>query len=159
MAEMNVREAQFADFLTSQNLAWAFEPIRFKVGKSTYLPDFYCPDNDIFYEVVGTNSTYHQNKEKVKRFIRIYPHINFKYVHPDGSLFVPAKPSRKRKKPTLIRKIALRMDEDFYNQILAGADLIRAESPSEFIRMSIENLLYDVLENPAQAARKIMGEM
>ena len=94
---MNIREEQFAEFLAGQGLAWAFEPIRFQVRESTYLPDFYCPDDDTFYEVVGTTSTYHQNKEKVKKFIKDYPHINFKYVNPDGSPFIYKPRKRKRR--------------------------------------------------------------
>ena len=92
---MNKREEIFARYLEKQNKCWVFEPIRFEVNQTTYMPDFYCPDEDTFYEVVGTRQAISQRAKKIAEFIQIYPHIKFKLVHPNGEKYY-YKPRKER---------------------------------------------------------------
>lgn len=51
-------EFLFIEFMKNKRIGLIYEPFRLKVGfidhfrrKATYLPDFYCPKEDKFYEV------------------------------------------------------------------------------------------------------------
>ena len=54
---INVRsswEANFARYLTFIGKKWEYEPRRLKLNSGkTYLPDFYLPDEDVYYEIKG----------------------------------------------------------------------------------------------------------
>jgi len=84
---MNKREEIFVCYLENQGKCWIFEPIRFQLKNTTYTPDFYCPDEDVFYEVVGTRQAISQRAKKIAEFIKTYPHIQFKLVHPNGKKY------------------------------------------------------------------------
>jgi len=85
---MNDREEMFALYLESQGKAFAYEPICFKLKKSRYTPDFYCPDDNTFYEVIGTRQALHMSRAKIIRFLNEYPEIKFKLVRPDGKNYI-----------------------------------------------------------------------
>jgi len=84
---MNDREKVFADFLTTNNKTYISQPPRFKLKKTTYRTDFYCPEDNTYYEVVGTRQAFHSIKPKLREFIKTYPEINFKIVKPNGKLY------------------------------------------------------------------------
>lgn len=42
-----------AQHLDAQGIVWEYEPKRFDLGWTTYLPDFYLPDHDMYIEVKG----------------------------------------------------------------------------------------------------------
>jgi hypothetical protein len=46
-------EVDFAEALDRHGIAWDFEPKRFDLGWTTYLPDFYLPASDTYVEVKG----------------------------------------------------------------------------------------------------------
>ncbi len=84
---MNKSEGIFAEYLESKGRCWAYEPMRFILSESTYRPDFYCPDNDTFYEVANTRQAFNFQRKKYERFVQEYPHIKFVIVHPSGELY------------------------------------------------------------------------
>lgn len=71
-------------------------PANFKVrgDSKNYSPDFYDPEGNVFYEVIGTFQAYHANKGKIEEFRKIFPKIILKLVMADGSEFIPGEPSK-----------------------------------------------------------------
>ena len=59
------KEKQFANILNKQNRKWKYPAKRFKLKNTTYRPDFFLPDENLYIEVVGTRQAYHQNKHKI----------------------------------------------------------------------------------------------
>lgn len=88
---MHDSEKQFAHYLKSQGKTWLYEPRRFKLKATTYKPDFYCPENDIYYEVVGTRQAIWRAKNKIIEFKKSYPNIKFKIVKPNGEMYIGRK--------------------------------------------------------------------
>ncbi len=54
-------EARWAYFFDELGIPWDYEPEAYTDGKTTYLPDFYLPDQDCFWEVKG-EATYSERK-------------------------------------------------------------------------------------------------
>lgn len=81
---MHKSEQAFADFLTFQGKTYEFQPKRFELEDTTYRADFYCPEDDTYYEVVGTRQAISAIKWKILEFIRTYPDIKFRIVKPNG---------------------------------------------------------------------------
>lgn len=79
---MHPSEKTFADVLTARGKIWKAQPCRFKLGHTTYTPDFYCPDDDVYYEVKKTCAS--KDIEKIIRFKKAYPKIVLKVVSPNG---------------------------------------------------------------------------
>lgn len=44
-------ESRVAAALDEADICWIYEPCRFKLSRTTYLPDFYLPEFDIYLEV------------------------------------------------------------------------------------------------------------
>ncbi len=84
-------EFEFSEHLKSQNKSWIFQPKEFKLKNTTYRADFYCPENNTYYEVVGTRQAISAIKEKIKEFIKTYPEIKFKIVKPNGENYYRTK--------------------------------------------------------------------
>lgn len=85
-------EQQFADYLTAQGKTCVYEPVLQldtplpkRAGNQTYKPDFYCMEDDIYYEVSANRQAYHLSMKKIRRLREIYPDIKIKVVNPDGS--------------------------------------------------------------------------
>lgn len=87
--EMWPSEKIFADFLDSQGLDWEYEPKKFDLGDTKYIPDFYVPSQDIYYEVIGSQGAYnpHVKKGHFEKMATLFSDINLKIVYPDGQLF------------------------------------------------------------------------
>ncbi|MDP9367891.1 MAG: hypothetical protein M3Q03_06390 [Chloroflexota bacterium] len=54
-------EARWAYFFDELGVPWDYEPEQYTDGKTAYLPDFYLPDQDCFWEVKG-EATYSERK-------------------------------------------------------------------------------------------------
>lgn len=66
-------EVRCADALDRKGIKWEYEPRRFDLGDCTYLPDFYLPEQDVYWEVkgwLGPNS-----QRKINRFREVHPDI------------------------------------------------------------------------------------
>ncbi len=70
-------ERRFANLLTQSKRKWRYSKKRFKVDNTTYQPDFYLPNENLYIEVVGTIQAYRANQKKIERFKQLYPHIKF----------------------------------------------------------------------------------
>lgn len=64
-------EARFAIFLDYLGIKWLYEHEGFDMDGIWYLPDFYIPDSDLYFEVKGTscwNEMSKEDQEKVLAF-------------------------------------------------------------------------------------------
>lgn len=75
-------EKQFARFLISQGKTYKAQPKTFGFDGTRYRPDFYCPEDDIYYEVKIQFST--GDAIKLLKFKKFFPHIKLKIVSPNG---------------------------------------------------------------------------
>jgi hypothetical protein len=66
-------EVRVARALDSLGIKWVYEPKRFDLGTCRYKPDFYLPDQDVFWEVKGWFSP--DSQRKVSLFRSQYPDI------------------------------------------------------------------------------------
>ena len=71
------KEKQFADLLDKQKKEWQYPTKRFDLGNTTYRPDFYLPNENLYIEVIGTRQAYHANKNKIFKFRKLYPFVKF----------------------------------------------------------------------------------
>ncbi len=85
---MHRTEHRFANILTAHNKTWKYHPKRFEVGDSTYEPDFYCVEDDIYIEVTSSKAAYEFNKNKYILFQKLYPNLKFTIVKPNGEPFI-----------------------------------------------------------------------
>lgn len=46
-------EIIYAKYLTKNHIKWQYEPKAFDLGNTTYTPDFYLPEKDIYVEIKG----------------------------------------------------------------------------------------------------------
>lgn len=76
-------EREFANFLESQGKTWVSHPKRFYFGGTSYQADFYCPEDDIYYEV-KTESIPNESLKKYILFKKYFPHLKLKIVSPNG---------------------------------------------------------------------------
>lgn len=67
-------EMWFSQFLTLSGYKWKYESKTFDLGDTTYTPDFYLPEWDLYIEVKGYFSD--KAKEKMKKFKELYKNIN-----------------------------------------------------------------------------------
>jgi hypothetical protein len=74
---MYPKEKEFADLLNKQHKKWIYPTKRFNLGKTTYRPDFYLPNERLYIEVVGSRQAFHANKNKIILFKKLFPHIKF----------------------------------------------------------------------------------
>lgn len=65
-------EVNIAKWLDKQNWGWLYEPKRFILKNKTYLPDFYLPDLNVYWEIKGWFHERHQ--ETVRQFRELYPY-------------------------------------------------------------------------------------
>lgn len=66
-------EVEVAEYLDAQRIAWEYEPRRFDLGDTTYVPDFYLPDDDCYWEVKGWFNE--RARRKAAAFRECYPEI------------------------------------------------------------------------------------
>jgi hypothetical protein len=66
-------EKKFAEFLTNKNVKW--ERIKIKYLKThTYTPDFYCPDQNVYFEIKG----FRRERDLYKMFLVLKEHPDLK---------------------------------------------------------------------------------
>jgi len=85
---MQKSEREFADFLESKGKTWIYHPGTFKLtlgGFKSYEPDFYCYEDDIFYEV--KTSLTPKDAERMLIFKKEYPSLKLKIVSSNGVPF------------------------------------------------------------------------
>jgi len=60
-------EVRAAQYLDTKGIAWEYEKHRFDLGECTYLPDFYLPETQVFWEVKGWLDARSQRKTQLFR--------------------------------------------------------------------------------------------
>ena len=89
---MSVVEGVFFYHMKRRDIALQYEPFAFDLGiprpiakgNKTYTPDFYCPSNDTYYEVITTLQYYNYRKWIYDLFRKQYPNRKFEIIWPDG---------------------------------------------------------------------------
>jgi len=82
-------EAEFARILDFYHIAWQYEPRTFAIEwdeegnvASSFTPDFYLPDQDLYIELTTARQTLVTKKNrKVRRLREIYPDVNVKILY------------------------------------------------------------------------------
>ncbi len=71
-------ETKFAQFLDLSGYKWEYESTTFDLGNSTYTPDFYISEWDLYIEIKGWWRD--DAKEKYSRFKKLYPKQTIKLL-------------------------------------------------------------------------------
>jgi len=71
-------EIAYAQYLDKNNIKWQYEPKTFDLGNTTYTPDFYLPEKDLYIEIKGQFSKYARNK--IQKFQKKLEDINFEIL-------------------------------------------------------------------------------
>lgn len=82
-------EAEFARILDFYNIVWQYEPRTFAVEwdnegnvASSFTPDFYLPDHNLYIELTTAKQPLVTKKNrKVRRLRELYPEINIKVLY------------------------------------------------------------------------------
>lgn len=64
-------EIEIAKWLDKQGWKWLYEPKRFELKDRTYSPDFYLPEQNVYWEVKGWFHERHQ--ETIRQFRELFP--------------------------------------------------------------------------------------
>lgn len=101
---MNTRELQFAEVFTKRGLTLVAQPCRFWLAgiRQKYSPDFFCVEEDTYYEVSGSRQAHSQGRARIVLMAREYSHIKFRVVKPNGE---PYREIKKKKRLCLPRVI------------------------------------------------------
>jgi len=76
-------EVAYAKYLDFNNIKWLYESKTFDLGNTTYTPDFYLPESDLFIEIKGWWSD--KFDIKIKLFTELYSNINL-IIYEEGVL-------------------------------------------------------------------------
>ena len=76
------------NYFTHSN--WIYHPVNFRLSDTSYTPDFYDGEKNIFIEVVGSRQAFHNNKEKYKSLNATFPKIKFEVRLSNGELIEDA---------------------------------------------------------------------
>jgi hypothetical protein len=79
-------EITFIIVMARQGLSLEYELKRFKLKNTSYLPDFYCKENNTWYEVSSTKSCYEYSRPKILELLEILNNtMTLIMVRPDGT--------------------------------------------------------------------------
>lgn len=70
---------------------FSYQPAAFNLGNTKYLPDFYDPIRNVFYEVIGSRQRFQQLKGKLKRFKELFPNMKLLVCLGDGKPYHSTK--------------------------------------------------------------------
>jgi len=85
---MHKCEEIFEKKLKKQFRLYDHQPKGFQMGRIHYRADFYCYDNDTYYEVVGTRQALSKLRHKITKLIETKPNIKIRIVKPDGHIYI-----------------------------------------------------------------------
>lgn len=114
-------EKIFAKYLTNQGKTYKAQPETFKLGDTTYRPDFYCYEDGCYYEVKTFASR--ESLDKVIRFRKAYPHKKIKIVTPSGFPFISRSVEKRAKEIKKEMDNILFLIEELKNQDAFRFDL------------------------------------
>ena len=90
---VNKREIEFLISRSDSHLI--YDPARFNLGDTSYSPDFYDVEKNIFIEVAGSRQAYSKNKHKYKIMAEKFPLIKLEVRLPDGRLLSDVEHGKK----------------------------------------------------------------
>jgi len=88
-------EVAYAKYLDKNNIIWQYESKTFNLGNTTYTPDFYLPEKNLYIEVKGYATDLFKNKMKLFKsqfknvkiaIIDKYVLMNLKLINKRGDL-------------------------------------------------------------------------
>jgi len=134
-------EKQFAHFLESQGKTYVPQPRTFKYNGKSYRPDFYCMQDDTYYEV--KTQLLFSEAVRLLEFKKFYPYVKLKIVAPNGYPYYSRTTAK-----------ALEVIEDKLN-FLKSRDILEI-SPKEFQKNLKE---FHVIEKktPGNSLRSFSG--
>lgn len=112
------REKEFIELLDKNKRPWIYQARRFKLSKTTYTPDFYLPEEDLYIEVVGTSQAYRANKEKIAEFKKLYPQVKFVILDYKGNALIINK-TKKSLNIKGINRLNFEIDDDKHSAFKA----------------------------------------
>jgi hypothetical protein len=71
-------EILYAKYLDNNNIGWLYEPKTFDLKTTTYTPDFYLPEKDLYIEIKGYFSDL--AKAKINKFKKMYKNIKLEIL-------------------------------------------------------------------------------
>lgn len=71
-------EVRFAKALDRRGIKWEYEGRAFDLGHRTYTPDFYTPEDGVYWEVKGWLND--DSKDKINAFRRQFPELSLVVV-------------------------------------------------------------------------------
>lgn len=74
-----------------------FHPVNFYFNESRYSPDFYDPQENVFYEVSSSPQAFYFQKRNIEKMSKYFPKIKIVVVKPDGSKYI-SRPRKEGKK-------------------------------------------------------------
>lgn len=136
--KMFPKEKQFADLLDKQGRKWQYPSPRFKLKNTTYRPDFFLPNENLYVEVVGTRQAYHINKKKIAQFKKLYSNIRFILVDCKGNPF-PSRDYQHYYGQEMIER-SIRVSDEIYRKI---KEIAKQEQRSikTIVKIAVENHL------------------
>lgn len=78
----NIGEKDFAEMMEKRGYTLIYQP---SLPSFKMRPDFYCVEDETYYEIIATKQTYHARKDKIKNAQKMG--IKLKVVYPDGTEF------------------------------------------------------------------------
>lgn len=81
-------EQTYAKLVEKQGLTWEYEPRRFNLGDTTYKPDFYIPEEDLYVEVIATKGALHFHDKQIKKLNKLYPNIRLVKILMDNKKLI-----------------------------------------------------------------------
>lgn len=72
---------------------FSYEPTIFRINGTKYIPDFYDPKENCFYEIIGSRQRFEQLKNKLRKFRECYPEIKLIVCFGDGKPYHSTKNS------------------------------------------------------------------
>lgn len=89
---MSPAEIQFSKTLDGRGIEWFFETRRLDTGipckkasrNIMYIPDFWCPEIDTYYEVSATRQAKEHSQRKINLVLQKSPKLKIIIVHPNG---------------------------------------------------------------------------
>jgi len=111
--KINQGEKKFQEKLEAEGKRFILQPY---IPELHMRPDFYCIDNETYYEVIGSRSGYCLRKDKIAEAIK--KGIKLKIVNPDGTPYAPkprGRPQKSHKKKT--SDYYLKVDDQFWKVV------------------------------------------
>jgi len=87
-----------------------YQPAAFELCSTKYIPDFYDPNENVFYEIIGSRQRFQQLTKKIKKFRTLFPLIKLEIKCCNGN------PYHSIKNPDLVSNGSKPISRGAYDQ-------------------------------------------